>query len=141
MRTKQVRPDPLEFEFELYISREFDKTRGQEFIQFDFRTVKVFENFTYKINVTPNHDLDNRNLVFDIEGLSAPVISLSQSGTAQYVYKLFDFKQTEYSLYLYKQGTEKNLYKMKVLKREVKLTRQPKDKFIKVYPERVSETD
>jgi hypothetical protein len=141
MRTKQVRPDTLEFEFELYISREFDTTKDAEFILFDFHTVKVFENFEYKINVEPNIDVDGKVLEFNVEGLSAPVISLSRSGTAQYSYNLYGFKQTEYTLNLYKQRNDKNLFKFKVLKHEIKITRQPKKKFIKVIPQRVSEAD
>ena len=141
MRTKQVRPDTLEFEFELYISREFDPTRKEEFILFDFRTVKVFENFTYKINVDASADADAKVLEFNVEGLSAPVISLSRSGTAQYAYRFYEFKQTEYTLNLYKQKGDKNLFKFKILKHEIKITRQPKNKFIKVIPQRVSEAD
>ena len=141
MRTKQVRADTLEFEFELYISREFDPTRKEEFILFDFRTVKVFENFTYKINVDASADADAKVLEFNVEGLSAPVISLSRSGTAQYAYRFYEFKQTEYTLNLYKQKSDKNLFKFKILKHEIKITRQPKNKFIKVIPQRVSEAD
>lgn len=141
MRTKQVRPDPLEFEFELYISREFDSTRDSEFLMFDFRTVKIFENFTYKINVTPKDDHDKRYFEFDVEGLSAPMISLSRSGAAQFIHRFYGFKQTEYTLALFKQGADKNLYKFKVLKSGIKITRQPKKFFIQVIPDRASETD
>ncbi|HAY34861.1 MAG TPA: hypothetical protein DCY06_12085, partial [Bacteroidetes bacterium] len=71
MRTKQVRPDKLEFEYELFISRELDKTIEKEFIQFDFRTKKVFEYFLYKINVETGIDPAKSELKFNIEGLSA----------------------------------------------------------------------
>jgi hypothetical protein len=141
MRTKQVRPDTLEFEFELYISREFDTTKNVEYILFDFHTVKVFENFEYKINVEPNIDVVGKVLEFNVEGLSAPVISLSRSGTAQYSYAFYEFKQTEYTLNLYNQSNDKILYKIKILKTDIKITRQPSKKFIKVIPQRVSETD
>ncbi|MEO8447918.1 MAG: hypothetical protein ABI528_10505 [bacterium] len=51
MRTRAVRPDKLEFEYELYISKGHDEVLKKDFILFDFRTKKIFENFPYPINV------------------------------------------------------------------------------------------
>ena len=53
MRTKQVRPEKLDYEYELYISKDHDEIIKKDFILFDFRTKKVFENFAYEINVIP----------------------------------------------------------------------------------------
>ena len=78
MRTKQVRPNKLEYEYELYISHKFDSTLKKNYILFDFRTTKVFENYIYKINVTEKLNPENKKLDFDIEGLSAPIVSISK---------------------------------------------------------------
>ena len=132
MRTKQVRPEPLEFEFKLNISKQFDDVRKKDYVLLEFNTMKEFENFAYKINVKQSIDLEKKELKFDLEGLSAPVISLSKAGNARYEYKFYDFKQTEYNLVLYKLGENRNLFKFKVLKNGVKLTREPSKKFIEV---------
>ncbi len=50
MRTKQVRPAKLDYEYELYISKDHDDIKKKDFILFDFKTKKVFENFTYEIH-------------------------------------------------------------------------------------------
>jgi hypothetical protein len=132
MRTKQVRPERKEFEYELYISREFDRTSKKEFVLFDFRTTKVFEYFIYKINVFEKINLDKKELNFRVEGLSAPKISLSNPGFANYQYKLFEFKNSDYDLKLTKPGIEKNNFKLKINKNNIKILKEPANKFIKI---------
>ena len=135
MRTKQVRPDKLDFEYELYISRENDETRGKEFILFDFRTKKVFENFQYIINVISKIDLEKKELQFNVEGLSAPRLEISKTGNASYQYKLFDFKNIEYDLKLLKYAKGKILYKIKISPKSIKITKEPASSFIKIITE------
>lgn len=132
MRTKQVRPERKEFEYELHISKQFDRISDRDFILFDFRTTKVFEYFIYKINVFEKINIEKKELNFRVEGLSAPRISLSSPGYATYQYKLFDFKNTEYELKLTKPGIEKNNFKLKISKGEIKITKQPINRFIKI---------
>ena len=132
MRTKQVRPDKLEYEYELYISHQFDNTLKKNYILFDFRTTKVFENYIYKINVSEKINRENKKLDFNIEGLSAPIVSISKTGNADYRYKLFDFKNTTYDLILTKQRKDKNEFKIKITKTTIKIEKQPRKKFIKV---------
>jgi len=132
MRTKQVRPERKEFEYELYISREFDRTSKKEFVLFDFRTTKVFEYFIYKINVFEKINLDKKELNFRVEGLSAPKISLSNPGFANYQYKLFEFKNSDYDLKLTKPGIEKNNFRLKINKNNIKILKEPANKFIKI---------
>lgn len=134
MRTKQVRPEPTEFEFELYISKESDALRKKEYILFDFRTTKVFESFVYKINVEQSLNTEKKELEFNIEGLSAPVIALSSTGSAGYQYKFYDFLHTEYTLKLMKQRKSKNLIKFKITKAKINITRKPSNLFIKLHP-------
>ena len=76
MRTRQVRPDKLDFEYELLITKEHDSVIKKDYILFHFRTKKVFESFEYVINIIPEIDAANKKLMFNIEGLSAPVIDI-----------------------------------------------------------------
>jgi len=134
MRTKQVRPAKLAFEIEIYISRQNDPVTKRDYIDFDFNTVKVFESFKYKLNVIEKIDLEKKEISFLIEGLSAPLLSLPEPGPAKYRYRLFDFKNTEYTLKLTKKGLEKNIYKFKVTQSRILFTRQPSKKFVNVFP-------
>lgn len=135
MRTRAVRPDKLDYEYEMNISRGHDEILKKDFILFEFRTKKVFENFAYRINVIPKVDIEKKELQFNIEGLSAPKIDISKAGNAIYEYKLFDFKNTEYLLKLMKYNKNKILLKFKVKPKEVKLTLNPVKKFINVFTE------
>lgn len=135
MRTRAVRPDKLDFEYELYISREHDEIRKKDYILFDFRTKKLFENFAYYINVIPKIDIENRDLEFNIEGLSAPRIDISKAGPASFEYKLFDFKNAEYNLKLLKYGKQKTLFKIKIAPKSIKLSLNPAKKFINIITE------
>jgi hypothetical protein len=132
MRTKQVRPERKEFEYELYISRQFDRISKKDFVLFDFRTTKVFEYFIYRINVFEKINLEKKEINFRVEGLSAPKISLSNPGCANYQFKLFEFKNSDYDLKLTKPGIEKNNFKLKITKTNLKIIRQPANKFIKI---------
>jgi hypothetical protein len=132
MRTKQVRPEKLKFEYELHISKGYDKIKEAEYILFTLITTKIFRSFIYQINVTPKMDLDNKVIEFVIEGLSAPVISIAKSGNALYEYKLYEYKNTEYDLKIVKLDVDKNLFKLKITKGGIKLTKQPVKKFLKI---------
>ncbi len=132
MRTKQVRPERKEFEYELHISREFDKITKKDYILFDFRTTKIFEYFVYTINVFEKINLEKKEINFRVEGLSAPRISLSNPGYANYKYKLYEFKNSDYDLKLTKPGIEKNIYKIKITKNNIKILKQPSNRFIKI---------
>ena len=133
MRTRQVRPEKKEFEYELNITVEQDKLKESDFIQFEFTTTKEFMNFQYKVVVYDKVDLEKNKIEFNVEGLSAPIISLSQSGNANYKYKLYDFNKKEYELTLLNHEKRKNLYKFKVMRGKVKILKAPaSNKFIKV---------
>ena len=132
MRTKQVRPDKLDYEYELYISHQFDNTLKKNYILFDFRTTKVFENYIYKMNVSEKINPKNKKLDFNIEGLSAPIISIPKTGSACYQYKYFDFKNSSYNLILKNQRKDKNEFVIKITKTTIKIAKQPRKKFIKI---------
>ena len=135
MRTRQVRPDKLDFEYELLITKEHDSVIKKDYILFHFRTKKVFESFEYVINIIPEIDAANKKLMFNIEGLSAPVIDISKSGNAGYTYKFFDFKNAEYELDLLKYAKGRLHFKFKVTPSAIKITKEPENSFIKVFAE------
>lgn len=135
MRTRAVRPDKLDFEYELNISRSHDDILKKDFILFEFRTKKIFENFAYRINVIPKINTDKKELEFNIEGLSAPRLDISKAGHAVYEYKFFEFKNIEYDLKLMKYRKSKTQFKFKISPKNIKLTLDPPKKFIKVFTE------
>ncbi len=135
MRTRAVRPDKLDYEYELNISKGHDEILNKNFLLFEFRTKKIFENFAYKINVIPKLDLEKKEIQFNIEGLSAPRLDISKAGHAIYEYKFFDYKNVEYILKLLKYAKGKIILKFKVTTKSVKLTLDPKKKFINVFTE------
>jgi len=132
MRTKQIRPEKLDYEYELFISHQFDNTLKKNYILFDFRTTKVFENYVYKMNVSEKINPENKKLDFIIEGLSAPIISIPKTGSAGYQYKFFDFKNSSYNLILKNQRKDKNEFVIKITKTTIKIVKQPRKKFIKI---------
>ena len=135
MRTKQVRPDKLDFEYELYVYRDTDNVTLQKFLAFDFRTKKVFENFAYNINVVSKIVRDRSELSFNIEGLSAPRLDFSKAGPASYIYKYYDFKNGEYDLYLSKYKKQKNHFKIGITAKGIELLLNPENRFINVITE------
>ena len=133
MRTKQVRPEKKEFEYELTITKEHDALQDKNFIQFEFVTTKEFMNFQYKVVVYEKVDLAKNKIEFNVEGLSAPILSLSQTGIASYKYKLYDYNTKEYELVLLNHAKRKNLYRFKAMKNNIKILKAPaSNKFIKV---------
>lgn len=134
MRTKQVRPEKKEFEYSLEISKETDKLSGKDFILFDFQTVKEFITFEYKIDVIVSFNKAKNLLTFKIEGLSAPVISFSHSGTAGYQYKFYDFVNGDYELLINNNKKQKNQFKLKIKDPEIKIKAvdDKTDKFINI---------
>ncbi len=135
MRTRAVRPERLDYEYELYISKGTDSILKKQFILFDFRTKKLFENFAYKMHVIPEFDEDSKELKFNIEGLSAPRVDISKEGPASFEYKFFDYKNSEYSLRLTKYLKQKTLFKIKITPKSIKVILNPKKTFIKVIAE------
>jgi len=133
MRTKQVRLEKLKYEYELIISKQFDTRLKKKYILFDFSTVKIFENFVYRINIKENINLEKKELTFNIEGLSAPKISLPNTGSAGYQFKLYDFKNTTYLLNLKKQKKKKSKFEFKITTTSVKLMKKPPKTFINVF--------
>ncbi|MCY7362780.1 MAG: hypothetical protein LH629_12050 [Ignavibacteria bacterium] len=135
MRTRQVRPDKLDFEYELYISKEHDETKKRDYILFEFRTKKEFENFAYQINVIPKIDLEKNEIEFNLEGLSAPRLDISRAGNAVYKFSFYDFKNKEYDLKLLKYAKGKIIYKLKINPKSIKITKEPKSSFLKIITE------
>jgi len=132
MRTKQVRTPKLKYEYELHISREYDSIKKQNYILFEFRTVKVFKNFIYKINVQKNIELNKRLLEFNVEGLSAPVIDFSKSGYANFEYKFYDFTYNDYQIKLLRNGKNPIFYTLKIEINKISIISKPKKSFLEL---------
>lgn len=133
MRTKQVRPEKQEFEYELYIFSGFDNSSGRNFIEFSFKTTKIFESFIYKINIHPKFTPEKNEIYFDVEGLSAPVLDLSKSGAAVYKYRVFNYgTKKPYTLILSKNGKNKIKYSLKLTDEKVKIIKKPATTFVKI---------
>lgn len=132
MRTKQVRPEKKEFEYELLLSYNSDLLADKIFVLFDFRTTKIFEHFIYRINATQKVDLQKKEIIFNIEGLSAPVIDLSHSGYSSYTFQLYDFKKDTYTIKILKNGKSPFSYQIRFTKKEIKIIKKPKKSFIKL---------
>ncbi len=62
MRTRAVRPDKLDYEYELNITKGHDEILKKDFILFEFQTKKIFENFAYRINVIPKIDIAKKEI-------------------------------------------------------------------------------
>ena len=135
MRTRAVRPEKLDVEYEMNISRAHDEILDKDYILFEIRTKKIFESYAYRIHVIPKIDLEKKEIQFNIEGLSAPRLDISKASHAIFEYKLYDFKNVEYDLKLMKYSKGKILLKFKVTPKGVKLTLDPKKKFINVFTE------
>jgi hypothetical protein len=136
MRTKQVRPEPKEFEYELHIIKKFDRIQQKDYILFEFKTTKLFESFTYKINVIEKIDLEKKEIAFNVEGLSAPTMSLSQWGHAIYSYKLYNLKNSEYILKLLKNNKNRCIYKIKFTNKNIIISKKPAKSFVKIIIEK-----
>ena len=133
MRTKQVRPERKEFEYELFIFCGFDNSSGRNFVEFSFKTTKVFESFIYEINIHPKFNPEKNEIYFDVEGLSAPVLDLSKSGAAVFKYRIFNYgTKKPYTLILSKNGKNKIKYSLKFSDDRVKITKKPTESFIKI---------
>lgn len=133
MRTKQVRPEKKEFEYDLFIFCGFDSSAGRNFVEFYFKTTKIFESFIYKINVHPKFIPEKNEIYFDVEGLSAPVLDLSKSGSAIFQYRIFQYDtKKSYTLILSKNGKNKIKYSLKITDEKVKITKKPATGFINI---------
>lgn len=132
MRTKQVRAPKLKYEYQLFISYEYDYILKQYYILFDFRTVKIFRNFKYTINIQKNIYKEKRLIEFNVEGLSAPLIDFSQSGHASYIFKLYDFAYDTYQLRFLRNGKNPIVYKLNISVNKITILEQPKKTFLKL---------
>lgn len=132
MRTKQVRAPKLKYEFYLLLSYEYDNIRKENYVLFDFRTVKVFKSFAYTINLQKNIDNDKRILVFNVEGLSSPVVDFSHSGYASYQYKFYNFSYDNYELKLLRNGKNPIIYVLKFTEDKITILSKPKKTFIEL---------
>lgn len=135
MRTKQVRPEKSEFEYELHLSCKCDVISKKNYLLFAFRTTKIFESFLYKINVTVSENLENNKIAFNVEGLSAPKIGLEKYGKAIFDYKLYNLNKEPYEIKLFRNGKTKTIYIFKLIKNKITFVKKPHKSFLKLVME------
>ena len=87
------------------------------------------------MNVQLMENLEDNEIQFNVEGLSAPKIGLGKYGPAEYDYKLYDFDKKPYSVKLLRNGKSKILYQIKMDKQNIILVKKPQNSFIKLFIE------
>lgn len=133
LRTKKVKPPPKKFEYVLNISRDHDEIKKKDFISFRFQTTKEFLTFQYILKIESK--IEDKNLIFNILGFSAPIGDLSSSGTAGYEFRFYDFKYSEYCVIVDKKDSDKSKFKLLVQRSKsnpVKLSSISKKSFIEI---------
>lgn len=136
MRTKQVKPPKLKFEYELQISKEYDEIKKKEYISFRFGTTQTFLVFSYILKIAST--VKDKKLRFDILGFSAPMDEISVSGKAGFEYRMFDYKFREYDITVGRKDTKPSKFKLKIIpntrdkKKMLKLRAIQRDSFINI---------
>lgn len=136
MRTKKVKPPPKKFEYKLSISRNYDRFKKQDYISFRFKTTKEFLTFKYILNIET--EAADNSITFNIAGFRAPTGDLSNFGSAEYEYRFYDFKYTDYGVTVHRKDVDKSKFKMTVSRSKsipLKLSNVPKTSFIEVTTE------
>jgi hypothetical protein len=133
MRTKKVKPPPKKFEYILKISKKHDRYEKKDYISFRFHTTKEFLTFKYILNIET--ELKDNCIIFNIIGFKAPIDDLSKFGQAEYEYRFFDFKQTEYAVVVHRKDVDKSKFKVFISRSKsepVKVRGVSKNSFIDV---------
>ncbi len=133
MRTKKIKPPPKKFEYVLIISKERDFYKKQEYVSFRFGTTKEFLTFKYILNIET--ETTDNNIIFNIAGFRAPTSDLSKFGSAEYEFRLYDFKYTEYSVVIHRKDVDKIKFKLKITRSKtqpIKVSGIPKSGFIDI---------
>jgi hypothetical protein len=133
MRTKKVKPPPKKFEYSLQLSLEHDRITKKDFISFNFTTTKVFLTFRYILNIETS--VSGNNLFFNIAGFKAPTGDLSNPGFAEFEYRLYDFKYTDYNVVIGRKDVDNIKFKMKVQRSRstpIVISNIAKNRFIEV---------
>ncbi len=133
MRTKQVKPPKLKFEYELQISKEYDEINRKEYISFRFGTTQTFLVFSYILKVASS--VKDKKLKFDILGFSAPMDEISVSGKAGFEYRMYEYMFREYDITVARKDTKPSKFKLKITtakKDMLKLRAIQRDSFINI---------
>ena len=133
MRTKKVKPPPKKFEYILKISNKHDMYKKKDYISFGFNTTKEFLTFKYILNIETK--LKDNCIIFNIVGFRAPIGDLSKFGRAEYEYRFFDFKQTEYTVVIHRKDVDKSKFKINISRSKsepIKISGVSKSSFIDI---------
>jgi len=132
MRTRQIRPEKNDFEYELHLYNMYDDVQGKYFILFDFRTTKIFRSFIYKINVGVKNKPEKNELEFNVEGLSAPNFSLTEGGKAYFQFQYYGFDKSETNVKFLKNGTFAFGYTFKFRNKSIEIIKKSRKSFINI---------
>jgi hypothetical protein len=132
MRTRQIRPEKKDYEFELHLFNMFDEIQNKYYILFDFRTTKIFRSFLYKINVEVRNHIDKNEIEFNVEGLSAPNFSFTEGGYADFQYRLYNFPKNEMNIRFLKSGTFSFNYIFKFKNKSIEVVKKSRKSFINI---------
>lgn len=133
MRTKKVKPPPKKFEFALNVSKLHDNIMKKDYISFGFYTTKEFLTFRYILNI--DEEIKGNNISFNIIGFQAPTGDLSNPGVAEYEYRMYDFKYTEYCVHVHRKDVDSSKFKFKVQRSKttpIKIVSTPRNSFIDI---------
>jgi len=133
MRTKKVKPPPKKYEYTLGLTIEHDNVFKKDYVSFKFNTTKVFLIFRYILNVETK--INNGTLFFNIAGFKAPTGDLSNPGFAEYEYRLYDFKFSDYSVIIGRKDVGSIKFKMKLLRSKstpISISNLSKNSFIEI---------
>jgi len=122
----------MEFEYELRLSYYENILNDEIFILFDLQTTKIFEHYIYKINAEVIPNLPDKEIVIDIEGLSAPILDLSHSGESSFRYNLYNFKFTAYTLKILRNGKTDSVYLLRFSKNKISTVKKSKKSSVKL---------
>ncbi|MGA2668652.1 MAG: hypothetical protein ABSF32_07000 [Ignavibacteria bacterium] len=133
MRTKKVKPPHKKYEYTLGLSLEHDRIFKKNYILFRFNTTKVFLTFRYILNIETQ--VNGNTIFFNIAGFRAPTGDLSNPGLAEYEYKFYDFKFTDYLIIIGRKDVGSIKFKMKMHKAKkaaISISSIPKHSFIEI---------
>jgi hypothetical protein len=136
MRTKKVKPPPKKFEYILKISKAYDRFKKQDYISFRFRTTKEFLTFKYILNI--DVETADNSIIFNIIGFKAPIGDLSNFGVAEYEYRFYEFKHSDYNVIIHRKDVDRSKFKMNITRSKsapVKISSVPKNSFIDIKTE------
>ena len=129
VRDKRTVPKKLPIEYILLITPRFDERTERTFFYVAVRTVQEFTSFRYELVV--DHRVEERTMIFDIQGLRAPRVTLPGFGPATFESK-HEKLSGPYDVVVNKLQKERNKFRIHITSKEVSLESKPDEPFIEI---------